>query len=227
MNEEDYASDTDSDDSDFRPDKVEKSDSDSDNIEDNIDGERSSKRKIKNNKSGKNRKEEYSNQAENSQSTTNVNPNDEKRREDELWAAFLGESNPTPQTSKTSVPTTKSGNIPNEVKSILSVQAPNAPSNIFEFAGEEISVAQEQPNILQTSSQNSTSNPPSADKATGIKRPSSGGLSSVLNQISKKNKLSVLQKTKLDWDGFKSTEGINEELQTHNRGKDGYDSNAN
>jgi len=44
----------------------------------------------------------------------------------------------------------------------------------------------------------------------------------MLNQLTKKNKLSVLEKTKLDWDGFKSNEGINEELQTHNRGREGF-----
>lgn len=29
------------------------------------------------------------------------------------------------------------------------------------------------------------------------------------------------EKSKLDWDGFKQKEGITEELQIHNRGKDG------
>lgn len=31
------------------------------------------------------------------------------------------------------------------------------------------------------------------------------------------------EKSKLDWDGFKQKEGITEELQIHNRGKDGYE----
>uniref|UniRef100_A0A1A9WYI6 Craniofacial development protein 1 n=1 Tax=Glossina brevipalpis TaxID=37001 RepID=A0A1A9WYI6_9MUSC len=51
---------------------------------------------------------------------------------------------------------------------------------------------------------------------------SSSGLGTILNQIGKKQKLSVLEKTKLDWNSFKHDEGIEEELQTFNKGKDGY-----
>ncbi len=49
-----------------------------------------------------------------------------------------------------------------------------------------------------------------------------GGLSAVLSQIGKKSKISTLEKSKLDWERYKSDEGLNEEIQTHNRGKDGY-----
>lgn len=48
-----------------------------------------------------------------------------------------------------------------------------------------------------------------------------GGLSAVLSQIGKKSKISTLEKSKLDWERFKSEEGLQEEIQTHNRGKDG------
>uniref|UniRef100_A0A1B0GEY5 Craniofacial development protein 1 n=1 Tax=Glossina morsitans morsitans TaxID=37546 RepID=A0A1B0GEY5_GLOMM len=51
---------------------------------------------------------------------------------------------------------------------------------------------------------------------------SGSGLGTILNQIGKKKKLSVLEKTKLDWNSFKHDEGIAEELQTFNKGKDGY-----
>ncbi|KAG9327991.1 hypothetical protein JZ751_017005 [Albula glossodonta] len=52
------------------------------------------------------------------------------------------------------------------------------------------------------------------------KRPA--GLGSVLNRISgKKQKMSTLEKSRLDWDTFKTEEGIGDELATHNRGKDG------
>lgn len=47
-------------------------------------------------------------------------------------------------------------------------------------------------------------------------------MSSILNRISaKKPKMSTLEKSKLDWDTFKSEEGISDELATHNRGKEG------
>uniref|UniRef100_A0A8B9FQM8 Craniofacial development protein 1 n=4 Tax=Neoaves TaxID=3078114 RepID=A0A8B9FQM8_9PSIT len=54
-----------------------------------------------------------------------------------------------------------------------------------------------------------------------VKRPS--GMSSLLGKIgSKKQKMSTLEKSKLDWESFKEEEGIVEELAIHNRGKDGY-----
>lgn len=66
--------------------------------------------------------------------------------------------------------------------------------------------------------------------AGGIKRssPSSGGagcstgLGSLLNQLGKKKKISVLEKSQMDWKSFKQDEGIDEQLQTFNKGKDGY-----
>jgi len=51
---------------------------------------------------------------------------------------------------------------------------------------------------------------------------SSGGLANILSQLGKKSKLSVLEKSKQDWDGYKKKEGIVEELVTYNKGKDGF-----
>lgn len=48
-----------------------------------------------------------------------------------------------------------------------------------------------------------------------------GGLSNVLGQLNKKNKLSTLEKSKLDWDTFKKEEDIEAEIQSHNKGKQG------
>lgn len=48
-------------------------------------------------------------------------------------------------------------------------------------------------------------------------------MGSVLSRIgAKKPKMSTLEKSKLDWDSFKSDEGITEELAIHNRGKEGW-----
>ncbi|XP_013928198.1 PREDICTED: craniofacial development protein 1, partial [Thamnophis sirtalis] len=53
-----------------------------------------------------------------------------------------------------------------------------------------------------------------------VKRPS--GINSLLGKIgSKKQKMSTLEKSKLDWETFKEEEGIGDELAIHNRGKDG------
>lgn len=226
MNQEDFASDSDSDDSDFLPEKIVRSDSDSPDENDDADeheedknGE-NSKKETRKKKQGKFRKKEKSHAIEVPNLTVNSH-DDDKRREEELWAAFMGESE-TSQPLKTPSTLTKSivvekNLIPMKQKVIAQAKPIPVETKIFEFAGEKVVVEEN-----QNESQNNSSKPSSS---SGVKRPSAvsgtGGLSSVLNQISKKNKLSVLQKTKLDWDGFKSTEGINEELQTHNRGKDG------
>lgn len=50
----------------------------------------------------------------------------------------------------------------------------------------------------------------------------SSGMSSLLGKIgAKKQKMSTLEKSRLDWESFKEEEGIGEELATHNRGKEG------
>lgn len=58
------------------------------------------------------------------------------------------------------------------------------------------------------------------ETAPAVKTP--GGLANILSQIGKKSKLTVLEKSKQDWDCYKKEEGIVEELITHNKGKDGF-----
>jgi len=56
------------------------------------------------------------------------------------------------------------------------------------------------------------------------KRPStsSGGLANLVGTISgKKQKMGTLEKSKMDWNSFVEKEGIKEELETFNKGKDG------
>ena len=56
--------------------------------------------------------------------------------------------------------------------------------------------------------------------ACSAKRPA--GMSSLLSRFGgKKQKMSTLEKSKMDWDAFKSEEGITEELAIHNRGREG------
>ena len=58
-------------------------------------------------------------------------------------------------------------------------------------------------------------------KVSAQKRP--GGLGSIMGVISgKKPKMGCLDKSKMDWNKFVEDEGIKEDLQSHNRGKDGY-----
>ena len=58
-------------------------------------------------------------------------------------------------------------------------------------------------------------------KVAAQKRP--GGLGSIMGVISGKTpKMGCLDKSKMDWNKFVEDEGIKEDLQSHNRGKEGY-----
>ncbi|CAO1327951.1 unnamed protein product [Diamesa hyperborea] len=139
-----------------------------------------------------------------------LNSDEEKEKSDSLWAEFLsGTDDPTPSISTKKI-------IP--VASITTkpkiVAPPVIQTDIFEFAGEKIEVKREIPKATPAQSSNSTA------KAGGFSRNS--GVGSILDQLTKKNKISVLEKTKLDWDGFKKDEGIQEDLKTHNQGRGGF-----
>lgn len=138
-----------------------------------------------------------------------LNSDEEKEKSDSLWAQFLnGTDDPTPSISTKKI-------IP--VASITTkpkiVAPPVVQTDIFEFAGEKIEVKREIPKATTANQSNSTA------KASGFNR--SSGVGSILDQLTKKNKISVLEKTKLDWDGFKKDEGIQEDLKTHNQGRGG------
>ncbi|KAJ3596312.1 hypothetical protein NHX12_002721, partial [Muraenolepis orangiensis] len=103
-------------------------------------------------------------------------------------------------------------------------------TRVFDFAGEEVRVtkevaadSREAKGYLKTSQQE----PPEPQSSTPSRLPGPsakrlGGMSSVLGQLGgKKLKMSTLEKSKMDWDTFKSEEGITEELAIHNRGKEG------
>lgn len=221
IGDEDLLSDSDSDDCDYRPEKDSGSESidEKDEISKNI---KKTSNPIKK-KHRKRRNKQIENEIEavegdSNKLPTNQDPEKEKQRVDALWADFLsGTEIPLHKkdSSSTKIDTKSKTNIPKEQES-YSTPVPK----IFEFAGETIEVS---PNNTKNSSSSSNPVKPTIVPTTslGIKRSSIGGLSSVLSQFSKKNKLSVLEKTKLDWDGFKSKEGINEELKTHNRGREG------
>ncbi|XP_024833713.1 craniofacial development protein 1 isoform X1 [Bos taurus] len=124
-----------------------------------------------------------------------------KKKEDELWASFLNDVGP-----KSKVPPSthvKTGEETEETSSSHLVKAERLEkpketekvkiTKVFDFAGEEVR----------------------------LKR--SSGMSSLLGKIgAKKQKMSTLEKSKLDWESFKEEEGIGEELAIHNRGKEGY-----
>lgn len=103
----------------------------------------------------------------------------------------------------------------------------------YDFAGETVTVTKEldvnskEAKLALSSASSSKSEPTTSSSSSSatLKRPAGGGvggLNAVLGKLNKKPKISTLDKSKLDWDGFKHKEGIEDELKIHNRGKDGY-----
>lgn len=222
MNIEDFDNDLSSDDEDFCPDKHVESSDNSGPEDDDRDGsdKESGAKKTKKRKLSKRRKTKLSSDESEEEKIepTVVDPEEEKRKADAIWADFLSgtENPPAPKASENNGRATaaSSSKAPASKPIIPTKAAPVAVTKIFEFAGETVEI----PAKAVESPSPSSAQPKLPTPA--VKR-SGGGLSSVLNQLSKKSKLSVLEKTKIDWDGFKSNEGINEELQTHNRGREG------
>uniref|UniRef100_A0A2M3ZJG3 Craniofacial development protein 1 n=1 Tax=Anopheles braziliensis TaxID=58242 RepID=A0A2M3ZJG3_9DIPT len=269
MNQEEYPSDSDASDEDFRPDK-EEADSGSDpeseddepledeQAETDKNGGSQRKRKAgkpatgvgKNSKASKTTldqreagKTEKDDDQSDSKEDKELDEEEEKRRTDALWADFLGgssNSNSTNETKSTTTSSTTKAAAPSEAnkpapavsrKPVVPEPAAKKPTEtekkltvekIFEFAGERVVVTEEEGGNQSDGSKGSSPAASTASKAVKAPPMRGGGLGSVLNQIGKKNQLSTLEKTKLDWNRFKRQEGIEEELQTHNKGKDGF-----
>ncbi|KAJ8281164.1 hypothetical protein GJAV_G00064260 [Gymnothorax javanicus] len=170
----------------------------------------------------------------------------EKKKADDLWASFLSDVGPRPKlAAPASASSQKSpqDSDPDKKTDALSqpqepVPKPKEPSKItitkvFDFAGEEVRVtkevqsdSKEAKNFLKTKDkEKDQEKEPALSRplapGPSVKRPA--GMSSILSQIGgKKQKMSTLEKSRLDWDAYKSEEGIGDELATHNRGKEGY-----
>ncbi|KAL0127191.1 hypothetical protein PUN28_005465 [Cardiocondyla obscurior] len=156
---------------------------------------------------------------------------EEKKRADSLWADFMKD---------TAVEKSKPQNlISKSNERSLPIQKPKAQekvkiTKVFEFAGEEVKVEKEvavdsaEARLSASAAEKSVEKPSESVSPTvkesrrGGRRVGLGGISSVLGQIGKKPKISTLEKSKLDWDNFKKQENIEEEINTHNKGKDGY-----
>lgn len=219
------------------PSEIDSDGDDEDNIAADSDEDKSTKKrrtkkrgKRQTNGRRKSRKVEVEEETEVVEAPMNtLTEEEEKKRADDLWASFLGETPPIK--TKIDQKITKEYNektvepiIEKPVKEKVTV------TEIFEFAGEEVKVTKEVlvdsvESRLGSASTSLDSSPASQKKGkfpfVGTPRPSGGGIGAVLGQLGKKNKIGTLEKSKLDWNSFKSQEGIDEEIQTHNKGKDG------
>lgn len=212
-----------SDDEDYKPENEENcagSEDDSDVPEDGSDsseGEKS-KRKSTGKKPRKKRRKKASTKedSDGDDNEKSLTAEEEKRRSDQLWADFLSDVDPPPAkaevTRKSPTPKISKPKSSEESKTAEERQKEQKlpiVEEIFNFAGEEVKV-------------------PVKNAQKPAKRPAvpavgrSSGVSSILGSLGKKPKISTLEKTKLDWNRFKESEGINEELERFNKGKDGY-----
>lgn len=149
------------------------------------------------------------------------------------WGALLGNKKSSTSSSTTST-AAKPQPAPKkeEKKETSNKQETVKITQVFEFAGEEVRVEKEvDANSAEAqaakcsaalASSDSKGTPGKAPPGVGgIKRP--GGLSGLVGFLdNKKQKLTTLEKTKLDWNAFKSEEGIDEELEKHKKSKHGY-----
>lgn len=175
----------------------------------------------------------------------------EKKKADDLWASFLSDVGQRPKASTTPTPPSTSQKPASTDKSEkggaseTQQEASKETSSskvtitkVFDFAGEEVRVTKEvdansreaksflkeekgQSEHVSHPKSELTPPGPSPSPSPSVKRPA--GMGSILNRIGgKKQKMSTLEKSRLDWDTFKDEEGIGDELAIHNRGKEGY-----
>ncbi|XP_014368983.2 nucleolar GTP-binding protein 2 [Papilio machaon] len=155
-------------------------------------------------------------------------PEDEKKREDDLWAMFLEGTDTKPKSANNSKTETQPTKTITKCDTSKNTSTNNTKTStetdkekerrIFEFAGETIIVEN---NVIKEKIK-TTETSPSVSKTIPSRSRGGGGLSNVLGQLNKKNKLSTLEKSKLDWDTFKKEEDIEAEIKSHNKGKQGY-----
>ncbi|KAG8286942.1 Craniofacial development protein 1 [Homalodisca vitripennis] len=156
--------------------------------------------------------------AEEGEDVKELTAEEEKKKADSLWNDFMKDCSPpvrktttnadsSTETKETRTITTKTPLTEKENKAVV--------TEIFEFAGEKIKVEKKLP--PQPSGRGRGGVVTARGRGRG-----GGGLASLIGQLGRKNKLSTLEKSKLDWDRFKKEEGIEEDLQTHNKGKEGF-----
>ncbi|XP_076170094.1 yeti isoform X2 [Ptiloglossa arizonensis] len=181
----------------------------------------------------KDESEEEEEHEEKSKEKKDLTEEEQKKKADSLWADFMKDTaivskskaqNSTNKSKEKSPPLEKP-----KVEEKIKI------TKIFEFAGEEVKIEKEvsidsaEARLSLSSAENSektgnstSSTGKTSGKGKGFKRSGLGGISSVLGQIGKKAKISTLEKSKLDWDSYKKEENLEEEISTHNKGKDGY-----
>lgn len=233
MDSQDYSDSSDENDSDYKPpgedEKLSEVDSD-DPIEDDEDSASTSAKKSKRTRkpSTKTRKrgslkkskkividDETIEKTKEEVNTLLNSSEDDKKRLDALWEEF---QRPIPKKSSITPITSE-----NKSKSKECIKISDKPETTKKRNFEALFDSSDSSKKLVNNDDNTTSKSSETKTVvTPITTKPSGGLENVLSQLGKKSKLTVLEKSKQDWDGYKKKEGIAEELVTYNKGKDGY-----
>jgi len=118
------------------------------------------------------------------------------KKNEELWSNFLSDV-------KTSPTKTNKGESSKPVTQNILVQLIKSPTN--------------------TSAAKAPTTPTKSTTTSSLEaRPKGSGIASILNKINKQPKLSTLEKSRQDWEEFKKSENIEEDLNKHSKGKESY-----
>ncbi|XP_069019088.1 craniofacial development protein 1 [Embiotoca jacksoni] len=169
----------------------------------------------------------------------------QKKKSDDLWASFLSDVGSRPREAppaSQSGSSQKADSSESKVPPVTSETKASAPekvtiTKVFDFAGEEVRVKKEvaadskeakiylksRGSEQEEDADKEGSSSPSQSPLPGPSAKRPAGMSSLMGRFGgKKQKMSTLEKSKMDWDAFKSEEGITEELAIHNRGREGF-----
>lgn len=93
-------------------------------------------------------------------------------------------------------------------------------TEVFDFAGDEVKVQR----VVSTEEAKEIEAREKRKENEKSKKPAQkrSGLGGALTLIAKKPKMSVLDKSNLDWSSYKAENNLQEELERFNRGKNGY-----
>ncbi|XP_077290033.1 yeti isoform X2 [Arctopsyche grandis] len=210
-------SDSDESDVDFVPDEKVCTDDEDDSQSDEIDEEAENNGAVNPNAKGKKRSSRNQRKSNNhskrlrQDETVDIvekkaDPTVEKKHEEDLWASFLN----VDKSSSSNSSSLGKNSVADDDSAAHQSQQGNEDGN--GQSGDSSS------DVLNKSAK--STNPP-VRRRPGVGAVG-GGLSSILNKIGKNNKLSTLEKSKLDWNSFKKDEGIEEEISVYNRGREGY-----
>ena len=153
---------------------------------------------------------------------------EKKKRADELWAELCGSNKKCLQKATIALTTSSCSSL-KDVKlneSVAHKKNDDKFCKVYDFAGDEVVVEKERITKKKTTESvdglKVNNEPTSTQSRFAITVKRSTGLGSLVSNLTKKQKMSTLTKTKLDWDLFKKDEGIEDELRHHVKNKDSF-----